>query len=66
MQVPLTEMLRQQIELGRAHGQKEYYVQIGPLPEVAAFSLMEVFGQWHRGGSPVVVRLIEVGEKEEK
>lgn len=56
MSIPVMEMLRQQIALGRASGQKEYYVQVGPLPEVAALSLQSVLNE---RGSPVEVRLIE-------
>ncbi len=59
MSVPLTTMLRQQIETGRAQRQKEYYVQIGPLPEIAAFSLQAVFNE---RDSPVEARLVEAAD----
>jgi hypothetical protein len=56
MFMPLMTMLKQHVEIGRAQGQKEYDVQIGPMPEMAALFLQSVFTE---RGSPVEVRLTE-------
>lgn len=63
MFVPLITMLKQHVEIGRAQGQKEYNVQIGPLPEVAALFLQSAFGE---RGSPVEVRLIEAADRPDR
>jgi hypothetical protein len=63
MFMPLTMMLKQHVEIGRAQGQKEYDVQIGPIPEVAALFLQSVFSE---RGSPVEVRLTEAADHSDR
>jgi hypothetical protein len=59
MFMPLMMMLKQHVEIGRAQRQKEYDVQIGPMPEIAALFLQSVFNE---RGSPVEARLTEAAD----
>ncbi len=63
MFVPLMTMLKQHVEIGRAQGQREYNVQIGPMPEIAALFLQSAFGE---RGSPVEVRLVEAADRSDR
>ncbi len=57
MSVSFMSLLRKQIETGRARRQKEYYVRIGPLPEIAAVYVQAIFND---PDTPVEARLIDV------
>lgn len=59
--VPFLDHLRQQIEDARTRGQKrEYYVRIGPVPEVVAFQIRDMFSPRH--GYALPVELVEAGD----